>query len=187
MRKKIYTERINKQNHRITSLFTTDFREKVKRVLRCSVTVDICSVLPKPLPIRNNEVWLNDEGKDSVLLNPVLLTFHFKCHNRVFSIREQTSTVKTRMREKKQKMLTLYQKMREDLTDKDNSAAGIIFLRTACNSAFHLKRFSFIHIYSPVWLSYKINITSHPQNKQFHGVKKSRIEDGLQKMYKDKE
>lgn len=147
--KKIYTERINKQILQITSLFTTDFREKVKRVWRCSVTVDICSVLPKPLPIRNNEVWLNNEGKDSVLLNPVPLTFHFKCHNRVFSIREQTSTVK-RTREKKQKMLTLYQKMWEDLTDKDISAARIIFLRTACNSAFHLKRFSFIHIFSSV-------------------------------------
>ncbi len=100
--KKIYTERINKQILQITSLFTTDFREKVKRVWRCSVTVDICSVLPKPLPIRNNEVWLNNEGKDSVLLNPVPLTFHFKCHNRVFSIREQTSTVK-RMRKKSRK------------------------------------------------------------------------------------
>lgn len=147
--KKIYTGRINKQIHWITSLFTTDFREKVKRVWRCSVTVDICSVLPKPLPMRNNEVWLYNEGKDSVLLNPVPLTFHFKCH-RVFSIREQTSTVKKGWGEKKQKMLTLYQKMREDLTDKDNSAAGIIFLRTVCNSAFHLKRFSFIHIFSSV-------------------------------------
>lgn len=60
--------------------------------------------------------------------------------------------------------------------DKDISAAGIIYLRTACNSAFHLKRFSFI--YSPVWLSYKTDIIYHPWNKHFHGVDETYILHG---------